>query len=54
MKGKRNKNNDNKARKPEVNEASTYSEVLDSSENKPTDDFMDTPAESSKKSGRTI
>ena len=50
MKGKNKNNNDKKARKPEVNEASAYSEVLESSENKPTDDFMDTPAESSKKS----
>ena len=50
MKGKNKNNNDKTARKPEVNEASAYSEVLDSSENKPTDDFMDTPTESSKKS----
>ena len=50
MKGKNKNNNDKKARKPETGEASAYSEVLDSSENKPTDDFMDTPAESSKKS----
>ena len=50
MKGKNKNNNDKKARKPEAGEASAYSEVLDSSENKPTDDFMDTPAESSKKS----
>lgn len=49
MKGKNNNKNDKKARKPEVNEASTYSEVLESSENKPTDDFMDTPTESSRK-----
>ena len=50
MKGKNKNNNDKTARKPETGEASAYSEVLDSSENKPTDDFMDTPTESSKKS----
>ena len=50
MKGKNKNNNDKKARKPEVNEASTYSEVLESSENTPADDFMDTPTESSRKS----
>ena len=32
MKGKRNKNNDNKARKPEVNGESINSEVLESTE----------------------
>ena len=49
MKGKRNKNND-KARKPEVNEEIINSEVLESKEGKPTDDFMDEPIEAPKKS----
>ena len=50
MKGKRNKNNDNKARKPEVNEEIINSEVLESKEGAPTDDFMEEPVETPKKS----
>ena len=45
MKGKNNKNkNDNKgARKPQVNGELVKSEVLESSEGTPTNDFMETP-----------
>ena len=50
MKGKNKNNNDKKARKPVVNEDSLYTEALESSENKPTEDFMEAPIESSKKS----
>jgi hypothetical protein len=50
MKGKRNKNNDNKARKPELNGELINSEVLESGEGTPTDDFMEGPAEAPKKS----
>lgn len=50
MKGKRNKNNDNKARKPEVNGESINSEVLESTEGTPTDDFMEGPVEAPRKS----
>ena len=50
MKGKNKNNNDKKARKPVVNENSVYSETLESKESTPTDDFMDAPVESSKKS----
>ena len=50
MKGKNKNNNDKKARKPVVNENSAYSETLESKESTPTDDFMDAPVESSKKS----
>ena len=50
MKGKRNKNNDNKARKPEVNGEIINSEVLESKEGTPTDDFMEGPVEAPRKS----
>ena len=50
MKGKNKNNNDKKARKPVVNEDSLYTEALESSESKPTEDFMEAPIESSKKS----
>ena len=51
MKGKnRNKNENKSARKPEVNEQALSPEVLDSSENNPTNDFMASPAEEPKKS----
>ncbi len=50
MKGKRNKNNDNKARKPELNGELINSEVLESGEGTPTEDFMEGPVEAPKKS----
>ena len=50
MKGKRNKNNDNKARKPEVNGEIINSEVLESGEGTPTEDFMEGPVEAPRKS----
>ena len=50
MKGKRNNNNDNKARKPEVNGEIINSEVLESKEGTPTDDFMEGPVEAPRKS----
>ncbi|MCR5383250.1 MAG: hypothetical protein K6E72_01230 [Saccharofermentans sp.] len=51
MKGKNRNNNENKnARKPEVNEQALNPEVLASSENNPTNDFMPSPAVESKKS----
>ena len=50
MKGKRNKNNDNKARKPELNGEIINSEVLESKEGTPTDDFMEGPVEAPRKS----
>ncbi|MCR4731300.1 MAG: hypothetical protein K5881_10285 [Saccharofermentans sp.] len=50
MKGKRNKNNDNKARKPELNGELINSEVLESGEGTPSEDFMEGPVEAPKKS----
>ena len=51
MKGKNKNKNDNKnARKPVVNEQAISPAVLDSSESNPTDDYMDKPVETSKKS----
>ena len=50
MKGNRNKNNDNKARKPELNGELINSEVLESGEGTPTEDFMEGPVEAPKKS----
>ena len=50
MKGKNNKNNDNKqARKPVVSNEISGSEVLESSESTPTNDFMETPVTAPKK-----
>ena len=52
MKGKNNRNkNENKpARTPVVNEQALNSEILESSEGNPTNDFMETPVEEKKKS----
>ncbi len=51
MKGKNNKNNDNKqARKPVVSGELATGEVLESSESNPTNDFMETPVSEPKKS----
>ena len=51
MKGKNNKNNDNKqARKPVVSGELTTGEVLESAESNPTNDFMETPVSEPKKS----
>jgi len=50
MKGKSKKNSNDNIRTPEVNGDSTYSEVLESNEGNPTNDFMDAPVETEKKS----
>ena len=50
MKGKNNKNNDNKqARKPVVSNEISGSEILESSESTPTNDFMETPVSAPQK-----
>ena len=50
MKGKnRNRNENNNARKPEVNGQDIKPEILESSENNPTNDYLPVPAAEAKK-----